>query len=225
MEVKPVNVTWDVELETGRVALEGRVRVLLPSSPNDMNTAVSIAFANGYEETLTFEEEVGKSVFGKTRYAPFTIDREKVVGSASFTITTAAGAVETFSIRDDYFIVPSQTTISSTGGASSQVSVTIAVRDGMEMSNLSVRIATPITQPLTLGPRIEVTSVELEPVEKEGERENSPVVGFALLRASVDVDERPVGAVSLRLVRGGGAEKEEEETLDTLLLGAGVAGW
>ncbi|KAI0407977.1 heme peroxidase [Xylaria palmicola] len=201
MSVKPINVTWDVA-EGGRLALSGAIRIL---EKTKKARTVSIAFSNGYKETLAFETETGTSVFGETQFARFAIDRSRISGASSFSVAAEGLQPQKFDLQDDHFIVPSLTAIR---GAS--VTVTIAVRTGTPASGLSADIAVPVAQPLTLGPKVRSAEVKLEK-GPAGPR------GFALWQGTIDV-EQPTGAVSIRLVRDG-------KTLDTILLSGGVAGW
>lgn len=95
------------------------------------------------------------------------------------------------------------------------VNLTVAVREGAADSGLSARVTVPAAQPLTLGPKM--TSADIKLTKK---RSGGPINtrGFALWQGEADVPQQPTGAVSIRLLRDG-------ETLDTLLLGGGVAGW
>jgi hypothetical protein len=93
--------------------------------------------------------------------------------------------------------------------------MTVAVREGdmISVGSLSGQVTVPTAQPLTLGPKM--TSVGMKLEKKEGL--DGFIRGFALWQGSADI-EQPTGAVSVRLVGAG-------ETLDTLLLDGGVAGW
>ncbi|KAI1281712.1 heme peroxidase [Xylaria sp. FL0933] len=201
MRVKPVNVTWDIA-EDGGLELSGRIRIL---DQVKQNRTISIVFSNGYNETLTLEDSTGTSVFGETQFAPFAIAHSKIHKSTSFSVVALGLETNHFEIQDDYTIVPS---LSSAEGAS--VKVTIAVRDGADDAGLSALATVPTLQPLTLGPKMTSAEIELT----KGAAGPS---GFRLWQGDATV-EKPTGAVSVRLVRDG-------ETLDTLLLDAGIAGW
>ncbi|KAI1311710.1 heme peroxidase [Xylaria venustula] len=201
--IKPVNVTWDIAA-SGELELSGRIRVL---DTEKQTSPVRLVFSNGYSKTLTFENATGTSVHGTTSYAPFAIPHAKLAGVSSFSVLTHNNTTSAeFAIQDDYAIAPSQ---SSTSGTS--VKVTVAVRDGADASNLSIKLTVPTLQPLTLGPKITSAGIELAKGAGTGPS------GYTLWQGTATV-ERPTGAVSVRLVKDG-------ETLDTLLLSGGVAGW
>ncbi|KAI0377202.1 heme peroxidase [Hypomontagnella monticulosa] len=211
--IKPINVTWDVTSD-GQLVLSGKVRLLhageIPDNP------VSITFSNGYTETLVPEANLGISAFrlagsktnATSQYLPFSIPNGGISGASSFTIAASGFEAQTFPIQDEAFIIPSLTRV-----ADGTISVTVAARTNrpdFDVSRISVKIATPITQPLTLAPKIVRTEVQLE------ERE-SPLDGIGYWSGSASI-ESPVGAVSVTLVSG-------ENAMDTLLLDARVAGW
>ncbi|KAI0414045.1 heme peroxidase [Xylaria grammica] len=216
MAVKPVNVTWDVGAD-GELVLSGRIRILT-QAPNPKPSSATISFSNGHSTPLTFEPLTGHSVHGTAYYGSFTALHTSISNATSFRVLTAqippstAPSSSSFAIQSTYAILPSQTTFSP---SSSTINLTVAVRAGAATTDLSAHITAPVAQPLTLGPGLRAAEVELE---KGGEGEEAGPSGYALWRGSVDLEEAPTGAVSVRLVRGG-------ETLDTLLLDAGVAGW
>ncbi|KAI1753198.1 heme peroxidase [Xylaria castorea] len=201
MGIKPINVTWDVA-ENSRLVLSGRIRILDKAGQEKPAT---IRFSNGYKENLTIENATGMSVFGETQFASFVIDHSKIGGSSSFSIVIGGLEAETFNIQDDYSIVPSLSTVNGTS-----VEMTVAVKKGANGSGLSARITVPTAQPLTLGPKTSVAEIKLQKIP------GGPS-GFVLWHGNADI-EQPTGAVSIRLMRDG-------ETLDTLLLDDGVAGW
>ncbi|KAI0438704.1 heme peroxidase [Xylaria telfairii] len=202
MSIKPINVTWDVT-ENHRLALSGRIRILDKAR---QERTITIVFPNGYRETLTPENATGTSVFGETQFAPFAIDHSRIGGSSSFSIVAGGLGTKKFDIQDDYFIVPSLSTVEG----DTLVKATIAVRKGAKDSGLSARITVPTAQLLTLGPKLSSAAIELQRVP------GGPS-GFVLWQGNADV-EQPTGAVSIRLLREG-------NTLDTLLLNGGVTGW
>ncbi|RYC61051.1 hypothetical protein CHU98_g5166 [Xylaria longipes] len=201
MSIKPINVTWDIT-ENGTLALSGRVRILDKTS---QERTVAIIFSNGYNETLTIEDATGRSVFGETQFAPFVIDHSRIGGSSSFSIVAGGLEAETFDIQDNYSIVPSLSTVQGTS-----VKVTMAVREGVRDSGLSANITVPTAQPLTLGPKMNSSEIKLQKI-------TGGPKGFVLWQGNADI-EQLTGAVSIRLTRDG-------ETIDTLLLDGGVAGW
>jgi hypothetical protein len=165
-------------------------------------------FSNGYGEPLAFENATGTSVFGSTQFAPFAIDHARIGSSSSFSIVSGAGpAAAKFALQDGYFIVPSLSGVDGTAAT-----VTVAVKNGARDAGLlSAVITVPAAQPLTLGPKMVSAAIGLTKVA------GGPS-GFALWQGNADI-EQPTGAVSVRLVNG------NQETLDTLLMDAGVAGW
>ncbi|KAI0428750.1 heme peroxidase [Xylaria sp. FL1042] len=201
MSIKPINVTWDIADNDG-LELLGRIRIL---DQVKQNRTISIAFSNGYNEALALEQSTGTSVFGATQFASFAIAHSKIAGSTSFSIVAVGLEANQFGIQDSYAIVPS---LSSAEGTS--VKVTIALRDGADDAGLSAQVTVPTLQPLTLGPKMTSAVIELT----KGAAGPS---GFTLWQGDAIV-EQPTGAVSVRLVRDG-------ETLDTLLLDGGIAGW
>ncbi|KAI0102417.1 heme peroxidase [Nemania sp. FL0031] len=200
MSVKPINVTWDVAAD-GRLVLSGSVRLLNAKQAKP----AKIAFSNGYTTPLSFETTTGTSVFGTTQFAPFAIDHAHISSSSSFSILGANLPANKFTIQDSSFIVPSLSTVEGTSAK-----VTIAVKKGAKDAGLSAQITVPTAQPLTLGPKMVSTSIGLT-------KAAGGPGGFTFWQGNVDI-EQPTGAVSIRLVR-------DTETLDTLLLDAGVAGW
>lgn len=170
-------------------------------------TTVKIIFSNGYAETLAVEAAKGTSIFGETQFAPFAIDHSRISGASSFSIVSGNGIpAEKFAIQDDYFVVPSLSSVQGT-----VINVTIAVRKGAADSGLSAWATVPTAQPLTLGPKM--TSAEMK--LRKGPAGTG---GFALWQGDADIEQQPTGAVSLRLLR-------DRKTLDTLFLDGGVAGW
>lgn len=148
-------------------------------------------------------------MFGETQFAPFAISHAKINRSTSFTVDAGSLAANNeFAIQDSYIIAPSLSSV--VDGTS--VKVTVAVREGADDEGLIIQAKVPTAQPLTLGPKIASAQIAL----KKAATTKGPA-GFALWEGSVGVD-RPTGAVSVRLVRDG-------ETLDTLLLDGGIAGW
>ncbi|KAI1098351.1 heme peroxidase [Jackrogersella minutella] len=211
--IKLINVTWDVTSDE-QLVLSGKIRVLYTGEVSD--GPVSITFSNGYTEDLVPEEELGISAFRLTdsqtnataQYSPFSISSAKLSGASWFTVTTTGIETQLFQIQDKAFIIPSLTRVED-----ATVSITVAARTyqpGFDLSQVSVRVATPITQPLTLAPKIVRTDVQLE----EGE---SPLNDIGYWFGSTTI-EKPTGAVSVTLLSG-------EDIVDTLLLDAGVAGW
>ncbi|KAI1368881.1 heme peroxidase [Xylaria arbuscula] len=230
MAIKPVNVTWDIA-EDGGLELSGRIRIL---SETTQDRAITLLFSNGYTENLTPEEETGTSVFGETQYAPFAIAHAKIARSTSFTVdvnvdvdagsslpanthanVNANADNNEFAIQDSYIIAPSLSSVVVDDDGPS-VKVTVAVREGADDTGLSVVATVPTAQPLTLGPKMVSAEITLTKATTAAMAASAPA-GFALWEGSVDI-EQPTGAVSMRLVRDG-------ETLDTLLLGGGIAGW
>ncbi|KAI0848785.1 heme peroxidase [Daldinia vernicosa] len=211
--IKPINVTWDVTSDK-QLVLSGKIRMLysgeIPKDP------VSMTFSNNYTETLVPEDNLGTSVFkltdsqtnATTQYLPFSISSTKLSEASSFAIAANGFETQVFSIQDKAFIVPSLTRV-----ADGKVSITIAARTNqadLDLSQVSVRISTPIAQPLTLAPKITRADVQL----KKGE---SPLEDIGYWSGSTAI-ESPTGAVSATLLSG-------EDVIDTLLLDAGVAGW
>ncbi|KAK5632430.1 hypothetical protein RRF57_008144 [Xylaria bambusicola] len=208
MVIKPINVTWDIGADGG-LELSGRIRILEKTSKN---RTITLIFSNGYNETLTIEEEIGTSIFGEMQFAPFAIAHSKIDGSSSFTVDVGELSTDDneFAIRDSYIIIPSLSSVIS----GSSVKVTVAVRDSANDDTKSSVLATvPTAQPLTLGPKMVSSKIALEKVVAK----TGGLAGFTLWEGSADIDQ-PTGAVSVRLVRDG-------EMLDTLLLDGGVAGW
>ncbi|OTA66020.1 heme peroxidase [Hypoxylon sp. EC38] len=211
--LKPINVTWDVSSDN-QIVLSGKIRVLYAGEV--LADPVSITFSNGHTETLVPEEGLGISAFklagsqtnATAKYSPFSILSISLLGASSFTVAATGFEAQTFQIQDKAFIVPSLTSV-----ADGKVSVTVAARTNQsdfDTSQVSVKVATPIAQPLTLAPKIVRTGVQLE----EGQ---SPLTNIGYWTGSTAIDN-PTGAVSVTLLSG-------EDVIDTLLLGAGVAGW
>ncbi|KAI2631362.1 heme peroxidase [Hypomontagnella submonticulosa] len=211
--IKPVNVTWDVTSDD-QLVLSGKIRLLYAGEIRD--NPVSIAFSNGHTETLTPEENLGVSAFrladsktnATSQYLPFSISGTSISGISSFTVAARGFEAQTFPIQDKGFIIPSLT-----HAADGTVSVTVAARTNspdFDASRVSVKIATPIAQPLTLAPKIVRTDVQLE--ERESPFDD---IGYWIGSAAI---ESPTGAVSVTLLSG-------ESVIDTLLLDTGVAGW
>lgn len=182
------------------------------------NEPISITFSNDYTETLVPEQELGISVFkltdaqtnATTQYLPFSIPSTSLTGASSFTVTPTAIEAQTFEIQDTAFIVPS---LSQVDVATGFVNITLAARnDGPDFnsSQLSVKVAAPMTQQLTLAPKIARTTLRLTEIE-------SPFNGIGYWTGSTAI-ETPTGAVSATLLYSG-------QVVDTLLLDAGVAGW
>ncbi|KAI8960358.1 heme peroxidase [Daldinia sp. FL1419] len=211
--IKPVNVTWDVTKDN-QLTLSGKIRMLYAGEVS--KDPVSIAFSNNYTETLVPEENLGISAFklngsqtnATAQYLPFSIPSTALSGASFFSIAAKAFETQVFPIQDKAFIVPSLARI-----ADGAVSITVAAKtdqDDFDGSQVSVKISTPIAQPLTLAPKIAQTDVQLE----KGE---SPLKDVDYWSGSA-VIESPTGAVSVTLFSG-------ENVVDTLLLDAGVAGW
>ncbi|RWA03759.1 hypothetical protein EKO27_g11346, partial [Xylaria grammica] len=191
---------------------------ILTQAPHSKPSSATISFSNGHNTSLTLEPLTGHSVYGTAYYGSFTAPHTSVSNATSFRVltaqippSTAPSSSSSFAIQSTYAILPSQTTFSSSSNGT--INLTIAVRAGAATTDLSARITVPVAQPLTLGPKLRTAEVKLE---KGGEGEEPG--GYTLWRGGVTVEEAPTGAVSVRLVRGG-------ETLDTLLLDVGVAGW
>lgn len=184
----------------------------IPSDP------VSVTFSNGYTESLVPEEGLGTSAFkltdaqtnATTQYFAFSIPGSNLSGSTSFTVAAEGFEAQDFEIQDAAFILPSLSSVDVTAGT---VSITLAARSDasdFDPSQLSIEVATPVLQPLTLTPKIVRTAVQLAEVE-------SPVTGIGYWSGSAAI-EPPTGAVSVTLLSSG-------KVIDTLLLDAGVAGW
>ncbi|KAI0114586.1 heme peroxidase [Hypoxylon sp. NC0597] len=183
--LKPINVTWDVTSDN-QLVLSGKIRGL----------GISAFKLAGSQTNAT------------AQYSPFSIPSGSLSGALSFTVAATGFEAQTFQIQDKAFIVPSLTSV-----ADGKVSVTVAARTNQpdfDISQVSVRVAIPIAQPLTLAPKIARTDVQLE----EGQ---SPLTDIGYWTGSTTI-ENPTGAVSVTLLSG-------EDVIDTLLLGAGVAGW
>ncbi|KAI1763527.1 heme peroxidase [Hypoxylon sp. FL1150] len=213
--IKPINVTWDVTTEP-QLVLSGKIRLLyageLPSDP------IFVTFSNGYTKSLVPEEGLGASAFkltdaqinATTQYFAFSIPSSHLTGSTSFTVAAEGFEAQDFAIQDAAFILPS---LSSADAAKGTASITLAARNDasdFDPSQLSIEVATPVLQPLTLTPKIVRTAVQLTEVE-------SPVTGIGYWSGSTAI-EPPTGAVSFTLLSSG-------KVVDTLLLDAGVAGW
>ncbi|KAI1136418.1 heme peroxidase [Hypoxylon sp. FL0543] len=211
--IKPINVTWDVTGDN-QLVLSGKIRVLYAGEVSA--EAVSITFSNGHAETLVPEENLGISAFklagsqtnATSQYSPFSILSAILSGASSFTVAASGFEAQTFLIQDKAFIVPSLTSVGD-----GKIIITVAARTDQpdfDASNISVKVATPIAQPLTLAPKIIRTDVQLE----QGQ---SPLTNIGYWTGSAAIDN-PTGAVSVTLLSG-------EDVIDTLLLNAGVAGW
>ncbi|KAL7619794.1 hypothetical protein AAE478_010337 [Parahypoxylon ruwenzoriense] len=211
--IKPINVTWDVTADN-ELVLSGKIRLLhegeIPEDP------VSISFSNGYAEALVPEEGVGTSAFklagsqtnATTQFLPFSIASSRLSGASSFTVLAAGFEAQAFQIQDAAFILPSLSHVAD--GTASVVVAARTNRPGFDASQLSVKIATPVAQPLTLTPKIVRSDIDLI----EGQ---NPLSNIGYWSGSVAI-EAPTGAVSVTLLSG-------EDVIDTLLLDAGVAGW
>ncbi|KAI0880494.1 heme peroxidase [Annulohypoxylon maeteangense] len=211
--IKPINVTWDITSDN-KLVLTGKIRVLYTGAVSD--DPISITFSNGYTETLVPEENLGISAFklsnsqtnATTQYSHFSISSGNVSGASSFAVVAMGIETQVFQIQDKAFVVPSLTQV-----ADRTVSITVAARNNQinfDPSQMSLKVATPIAQPLTLAPKIVRSDVQLE----EG---SSPLDNVGYWSGSVAIGN-PIGSVSVSLLFG-------EDVIDTLLLDAGVAGW
>ncbi|KAI2471093.1 heme peroxidase [Annulohypoxylon bovei var. microspora] len=211
--IKPINVTWDITSDN-QLVLSGKIRVLYTGEVSD--DPISITFSNGYTETLIPEGILGISAFklsnsqtnATTQYSPFSISSANLSEASSFAVAATGIKTQVFQIQDEAFIVPSLTRV-----ADGIVSITVAARSNQtdfDPSKMSVKVATPIAQPLTLAPKVVRTDVQLEggasPLDDIGYWSGSVAIG------------NPTGAVSVSLLSG-------ENIIDMLLLDAGVAGW
>lgn len=183
-----------------------------------------MTLSNGFSTDITPEAETGSSVFGGdpsgvpnqaqgvTTYFPFSVAVADVGDAHNFTVSGDDIESQTFSIQSpDTFIVPSRTIISGT-----TVSVTVAhAIDGPAfVGGPVVRVAAPVAQLGTLGPKIVSQDVELSAVEKSAE-----TGGFVLWQGTMDVQDLVTGGVSIKTL---GAD---DSALDTLLISAGDVGW
>lgn len=182
------------------------------------NEPVSVTFSNSYTESLVAEEGLGTSAFklsdaqtnAATQYFLFSIPSSSVAGATSFTVAAEGFEAQVFEIQDAAFIVPS---LSYADVAKGTVSITLAARNDepdFDPSQLSVEIATPVLQPLTLAPKIVRAAVQVAEVD-------SPFHDIGYWSGSTAI-EPPTGAVSVTLLSSG-------KVVDTLLLDASVAGW
>ncbi|KAI1076004.1 heme peroxidase [Whalleya microplaca] len=211
--INPINVTWDVTTDN-QLTLSGKIRLLHAGQISE--DPATITFSNGYRETLNPEPETGSSAFklgpdglnATALFFPFSIPSSNLSGATDFTISAPGFETQTFAIQDSAFIVPSLTRVSG-----SSVSVTVAARKNgtdFDSSQLAMKVRTPVTQPLTLGPRVLDADLQLEQAE-------SPLSDFGYWSGTAAIGTS-TGAVSVTLLSG-------EEVVDRLLLGAGVAGW
>ncbi|KAI0008237.1 heme peroxidase [Xylariaceae sp. FL0662B] len=211
--IKPVNVTWDVTNDN-QLIISGRIR-LLHAGPIPKGRA-TITFSNGYQEILDPEPETGFSAFklgadgvnATTQFLPFSVPSSRVSGARDLAISAPGFETQIFAIQDNAFIVPSLTRVSD-----DTISITLAARRNntdLDPSQLTVKVATPVTQLLTLGPRILDTDLKLEQAE-------SPLSDFSYWSGSALIGT-PTGDVSVTVLSG-------DEVVDRLLLDAGVAGW
>ncbi|KAK8138076.1 hypothetical protein PG984_001456 [Apiospora sp. TS-2023a] len=204
MPIKPINVTWDFD-ETDALVLSGNIRVL--------SGAPAIAFSAGEFTTFLYPEpETGSTAYGNgnTYFYPFAVLSSKVGSATSFTVSGDNLTTETFPInrQGQPFFVASMSTATRIS-----VSFTIASAAGSDLGEegMMVVVAAPVEQPLTLAPKILKAAVNLTATE-------DIKLGFQLWKGSYAMPQEVTGSISLALTQGG-------ETLDHLLLGAGVAGW
>ncbi|KAI0136163.1 heme peroxidase [Xylariales sp. AK1849] len=216
MPVKPINVTWDFDAND-QLVLSGKIRVLwgAPVIAHD----ITVDFAS-HPMQLQAEVWTGSTVFGSTgrgdgreygvaRYYPFSISGRNLTRISSFTVSHAGFSGQNFPLNWGYFIVPSMTT--SDGQT---VLFTVAIpqsRADALPQDLTVEVAAPVPQPLTLAPKL----VKSTGTWSSGSRTKGD---FVLWSGVYDVGHRVTGAISLTLTQG-------HNVLDTLLLNAGVAGW
>ena len=177
-------------------------------------------FTNGYALTLQPEIEEGYSVFestgtgenkvyGITKYYPFRIIGENISGSSSFEVFVPSKAPATFILSNGAFIVPSLTTFSNRD-ASIVIAVPVGEKVGL-FGDISVIVAAPVPQPLTLAPVIQAGQASWQPGYTSKNE-------FVLRTAVYDVGQTVTGGVGVKLVIG-------QSVVDTLILDAGVAGW
>ncbi|KAK7970159.1 hypothetical protein PG988_009232 [Apiospora saccharicola] len=204
MAIKPINVTWDFD-ETDALVLSGNIRVLWG--------APTITFSAGEFTTLLHPEPEKSSTAygnGEVYFYPFAVPGREVGNATSFTVSGERFAAQTFPInrQGQSFFVPSMST-----AARSSVSFTVASTAGSDLGEegMFVMVAVPVGQPLTLAPKILKAAVNLTVTE-----DTKP--GFRSWKGSYGMQQEVTGSISLTLTQGG-------ETLDHLLLGAGVASW
>ncbi|KAI2616801.1 heme peroxidase [Hypoxylon sp. NC1633] len=211
--MKPINMTWDIASDN-QLVLSGKIRVLY--ADEILGDSVSVTFSNGYAETLVSEEDTGSSAFklkdsqtgATTQYFRFSIPSTSISGASSFTVTARGFEAQVFQIQSQGFVLPSLTKV-----VNNTITVTVAARTDdpdFDPSLLSVRVATPITQPLTLAPKVVRTAVHLAEVA-------GPLKGIGYWTGSAAI-ETPTGAVSVTMLHG-------VDVVDNLLVNAAVAGW
>ncbi|KAK8088521.1 heme peroxidase [Apiospora hydei] len=209
MAIKPVNVTWDFNGETDRLVLSGNIRILWGAP----TVTKVVTFSSGDLVTsLSPEPEKRYTAYGMsdTYFYPFSIPGSAIGDATSFTVSGDNLTTQTFPISraGQTFFVPSMSTAT---GTSASFTVASSTDSGLGEERLAVQVAAPVAQPLTLAPKIVTATVNL--IKAEDTKS-----GFQFWKGSYDVYQQVTGAISLTLTQGG-------ETLDHLLLGAGVAGW
>ncbi|KAK7940734.1 uncharacterized protein PG986_013121 [Apiospora aurea] len=168
--------------------------------------------SGNFVTSLRPEPEKGCTAYGmsNTYFYPFSIPSSAIGDATSFAVSGDNMTAQTFPISraGRPFFVPS---MSSATGISASFTVASAADSGLEEEVLVVQVAAPIEQPLTLAPKIVTATVNLTTTDDTRS-------GFRFCKGSYDVHQQVTGAISLTLTQAG-------ETLDHLLLGAGVAGW
>lgn len=226
MPIKPINVTWDFD-ETGALVLSGNVRVGWQPSPVTSTENLSrcllafqvlwdtptITFSAGKFTTLLHPDpDTGSTAYssGDTYFYPFAVPSSEVGNATSFTVSGDSFAAQTFPINRQVqpFFVPSMSTATS-----SSVSFTIASSTGRDLreEGMVVAVAAPVEQPLTLVPKIVKADVNLTATKDTQS-------GLLLWEGLYEMPQEVTGSISLTLTRS-------DQTLDRLLLDAGVAGW
>ncbi|KAH8675275.1 heme peroxidase [Xylariales sp. PMI_506] len=217
LAVKPINVTWDFDADD-QLVLSGKIRVLKPAQVPASAIAITVG---GQKLQLHPESSTGSTVFessgindtatyGVTYYYSFSVAGANLTDASSFAVTAGRQAEGEFPISWGSFVVPSLTT---TDGQ--VVNFTVAVPETEQdpiSSGLEVTVTSPVLQPLTLAPKI-VKGTGTFAAEATGTKD-----GLTLWSGSYDVGQAVTGAITVTLSREG-------QVLDTLLLGAGVAGW
>lgn len=159
------------------------------------------------------EPETGSSVHGTTQYYSFSLPADQNNTYTTLRIDWGAASPTSFSLQNDIFVVPSQTTINGT-----KVDITVAIRPGQASSPADVVVTAPVRQQGTLAPKITEHDVELAETGTTGSGGYQLWTGSADLGTTITSVTGAVG-VSIDVAGEGGTVR------DVLYLSAGVAAW
>ncbi|KAI1841121.1 hypothetical protein JX266_012656 [Neoarthrinium moseri] len=214
--LKPINFTWDFDsndrlILSGKIRVLGAIRTILPPLNIELGGQTIQIMPEREEGTTVYGSTGirGGRVQGVTRYYPISIPGRDLTNITSFAVSADGFDKHTFPISYGPFIVPS---LSTSDGET--VRFAVAVPQGHSRAlpeGLVVSITAPVPQPLTLGPKLATGTGEWS-------SETTSQDGFTVYTGTYRVGQRVTGAISLTLLNG-------NQVQDTLLVGAGIAGW